>query len=119
MYKRLIILLAAASAALAQSTVKDALVKHWNTSKSFTLAVANLMPAADYAYKPVAEELSFGQVLLQVGVANLSACANASGMKRPAVAPNILDGMNGKAAVDKDTVVQFLGSSFDFCNQAV
>jgi hypothetical protein len=116
---KLALLALAAIPAMAQSTVKDALVKHWKTSEDFTLAVAKLMPADSYGFKPVPEELSFSQVLIQVAGANLGACANASGTKRPAIPPKILDGANGKAEVDKDTVLQFLGDSFHFCDQAI
>jgi hypothetical protein len=105
--------------ALAQSTIKDALVKHWKTSGDFTIAVAKLMPADSYGFKPVPDELTFGQVLIQVGRANLGACALASGSKRPDVAPALVEEESGKQAPDKDSIVQFLSSSFDFCNQAV
>ena len=105
--------------ALAQSTVKDALVKHWKTSGEFTIAVAKLMPADSYNFKPVPEELTFGQVVIQVARANLGACALASGTKRPDVPPALIDAENGKGQADKDSIVQFLSSSFDFCNQAV
>jgi hypothetical protein len=104
---------------MAQSTVKDALVKHWKTTGEFTMAVAKLMPADSYGFKPVPEELSFSEVLVQVGAANLGACAYAGGMTRPNIPQLIMDGANGKASVDKATVLQFLGDSFDFCNQAV
>jgi len=105
--------------ALGQSTIKDALVKHWKTSGDFTVAVAKLMPADSYGFKPVADELTFGQVLIQVGRANLGACALASGTKRPDVAPALVEEESGKQAPDKDAILQFLSSSFDFCNQAV
>jgi hypothetical protein len=105
--------------ALAQSTVKDALVKHWKTSGDFTIAVAKLMPADSYGFKPVPEELSFGQVLIQVAQANLGACAVASGSKRPDVSPVLMEEENGKRPADKDAIIQFLSSSFDFCNQAI
>jgi DinB superfamily len=105
--------------AIAQSAVKDALITHWKATGEFTIAVAKLMPAADYGYKPVPEELSFGQVLIQVGVANLGACSVASGQKRPEVAPALFAAEEGKAPADKDATLQFLSSSFEFCNQAV
>ncbi len=111
--------LALAIPTLAQTTVKDALVKHWKTTTDFTIAVAKLMPAEDYSFKPVPEELSFGQVLVQVGGANLSACSNASGTKRPEVPDKVLQAARGKAEIDKDSAIQFLTDSFDFCNQAV
>src|SRR5260370_25012629 len=105
--------------ALAQSTIKDSLVKHWKTSGDFTIAVAKLMPADSYGYKPVPDELTFGQVLIQVARANLGACALASGTKRPDVPPALVEEESGKQAPDKDAILQFLSSSFDFCNQAV
>jgi hypothetical protein len=105
--------------AIPQSTIKDALVKHWKTSGDFTIAVAKLMPADSYSFKPVPDELTFGQVLIQVGRANLGACALASNTKRPDVAPALVEEENGKQPPDKDAILQFLSSSFDFCNQAV
>jgi len=67
----------------------------------------------------VPEELSFSQVLVQVAGANLNACSNASGTKRPDIPEKIMQAMRGKGDVDKDTVLQFLAASFDFCNQAI
>jgi hypothetical protein len=102
-----------------QSTIKDALIKHWKTSGDFTIAVAKLMPADSYGFKPVPDELTFGQVLIQVARANLGAGALASGTTRPDVPPALVEEESGKRAPDKDADVQFLSSSFDFCNQAV
>jgi len=111
--------LAFAIPALAQTSVKDALAKHWKVSTDFTLAVAKAMPAEDYSFKPVPEEMSFSQVLIQVAGANLNACANASGTKRPEIPDKIMQAVRGKTEVDKDTVLGFLTDSFEFCNQAV
>lgn len=106
--------------AFAQTSVKDALAKHWKTTADFTIAVAKMMPAESYGFKPVPEELSFGQLMLQIAGANLGACANASGLPRPAIPANITKQVRDeKADVDKDSAVAFLTSTFDFCNQAV
>lgn len=106
--------------ALAQTTVTDALAKHWKVTGDFTIAVAKLMPAESYGFKPVPAELSFGQLMLQIAGANLGACANASGMPRPAVPPKVAQEVRDeKADVDKDSALAFLTSTFDFCNQAV
>ena len=115
----LVTFVAVAGTAMAQTTIKDALVKHWKTSGDFTLAVAKLMPAEDYGFRPVPVEMSFGQVLVQVAAANLNACANASGMTRPGIPDKMSQIAHGKADADKDSVIRFLGDSFDFCNQAV
>src|ERR1700722_16913039 len=113
-------LLALAVPALAQTTVKDALVKHWKTSAEFTLTVARAMPAESYNFRPVPQEMSFGQLMAHIGGVNLNACANASGLERPALPPKIAAWAKDteKIDVDKDTAVQFLGDSFDFCIKA-
>ena len=75
--------------AFAQTTVKDALVKHWKTSGEFTMAVANAMPGESYNFRPNPEEMSFGQLMAHIAGVNLNACANASGMTKPALPPKI------------------------------
>jgi uncharacterized damage-inducible protein DinB len=114
-------ILALALPAFAQTTVKDALVKHWKTSADFTLAVARAMPADSYNFRPVPEEMSFGELMAHIAGVNLNACANASGLARPALPPKIAEWAKDteKVEVDRDTAIQFLGDSFDFCNKAV
>ena len=120
MTKNLIIVLAVAVPALAQTTIKDALVKHWKITSEFTLAVANEMPADSYSFKPVPEEMSFSQLMIQIGGANLNACALASGMARPAIPAKIQEAVKDeKVDAGKESVLEFLTSSFDFCNKAV
>jgi hypothetical protein len=120
MKKKLFTILLAAAPVFAQSTIKDALVKHWKVTGEFTLAVARLMPADSYSFKPVPAELSFGQLMVQIGGANLNACALASGMKRPDVPPQLSQALREeKADIGKDAALKFLTDSFDFCNQAV
>jgi uncharacterized damage-inducible protein DinB len=113
--------LALAAPAFAQTTVKDALAKHWKTSGEFTIAVANAMPADSYDFRPNPEEMSFGQLMAHIAGVNLNACANASGMTKPALPPKIAEYAKDtkKVEVDKETALQFMKDSFDFCNQAV
>jgi|SRR5579864_5884311 len=120
MTTKLLTMLALALPAFAQTTVKDALVKHWKTSGEFTAAVANAMPADGYTFRPNPEEMSFGQLMAHIASVNLNACANASGMTKPALPPKIAEwAKDRKVEVDKEAAVQFLHDSFDFCNQAV
>jgi hypothetical protein len=120
MKKNLLPMLLLAIPAVAQTELKDALVKHWKVTGEFTIAVAKLMPAKDYGFRPVPVELSFGQLMVQIGGANLNACALAGGMERPAVPTKLSDALKDeKIDIDKDTAVQFLTDSFDFCNKAV
>ena len=106
--------------ASAQSTIKDSLIKHWKTTGEFTLAVAKLMPADDYKFRPVPQELSFGQLMAQIAAANVNACATASGMERPATPPAIATALKDeKGDVEKNAAIEFLTNSFDFCDKAV
>ncbi len=120
MKKTLLALCALALPALAQSTIKDALVKHWKVTTDFTLKVADAMPAENYSFRPVPEELSFGQLMLQIAGANLNACATASGMARPAIPEKVTQAVKAaKPEVDKEVAMQFLTETFRFCNEAV
>jgi len=118
--KLLLTTLALATSAFSQTTLKDSLVKHWKVTGDFTIAVAKLMPADQYAFRPAPEELSFGQLMIQIAGANMSACSNASGMPRLTVPEKIAQGVKDeKKDVDKDLAVQFLTDTFKFCNDAV
>lgn len=121
MKTQFLMILTLAVPALAQTTVKDALVKHWKTSGEFTIAVANAMPPDGYAFRPNPEEMSYGQLMAHIAAVNLNACANASGLSKPALPPKIAEWTKDtqKVEVDKDTAVAFLRDSFDFCNKAV
>jgi hypothetical protein len=124
MKTKLLTVLLAALPAFAQSSggdfIKDALVKHWKITGDFTLAVAKMMPAADYGFRPVPEELSFGQLMIQIAVANVGACANASGMTRPPTPPELMKALRDeKIDANKDDAIKYLSDTFEFCNQAV
>ena len=66
MKSKLLTMLAMAFPVLAQTSVKDALVKHSKTSGEFTIAVASSMPTESYNFRPDPEEMSFGQ-LIRIG----------------------------------------------------
>ena len=105
---------------LAQNQIQDMLVKHWKTTGDFTIAVAKAMPADSYNFRPNPEEMSFGQLMAHIGVADLGACVNASGMTRPDVPAKIAAFQkDSKTDIDRDTAIQFLGDVFAFCNKAV
>jgi uncharacterized damage-inducible protein DinB len=117
----LLTILTLAVPALAQTTVKDALVKHWKTSGEFTLAVAAAMPADSYNFRPNPEEMSFGEVMAHIAAVNNNACSIASGMTKLALPPKIEAWSKDtvKVDVDKQTAIAFMRDSFDFCNKAV
>ena len=118
--KTLLTMFAVIVPALAQNPGLDALVKHWKTSGEFTIAVAKAMPAESYDFRASPEEMTFGQLMAHIGGANLGACANASGLAKPAFPPKIAEyAKDTKLNVDRETAISFLSDSFDFCNKAV
>ena len=120
MMKKVMFALALAAPGFSQTTLKDSLVKHWKVTTDFTIAVAEKMPAKDYGYRPVPVELSFGQLMIQIGGANLNACSLATGQDRPAVPEKLAAALKDeKIDIDKELAISFLTSSFAFCNAAV
>jgi hypothetical protein len=118
--KKILLTLALAIPAFSQTSIKDALAKHWKVTGDFTIAVAKLMPADQYGFRPVPIELSFGQLMVQIAVANVGACATASGKPSPAVPANLSAALKDeKIDVDKEAAVKYLSDTFDFCNQAI
>jgi uncharacterized damage-inducible protein DinB len=90
---------------------KAVFAKHWQMAKEFTLAVADAMPAEDYNFKPVAEEMSFGQLMMHIAAQNSDSCATAIGAKP-------LPGLSSERMppdTDKQTAIRFLTLSFDKC----
>src|SRR5215467_4520137 len=104
MERILLAILVLAVPAAAQTPQKDILLKHWKTSGEFTLAVANAMPADGYNFRATQEEMSFGQLMAHIGLADRNACALASGLTAPAL-PAAIDAFakdSGKTDVAKD-----------------
>ncbi len=84
----------------------NAMVKHWQSSKDLSLAVANAMPDGDYAFKATPAEMSFGEQMNHIAAANGTYCSLAIGTKSPL----------GKPADDtKATAVKSLTTAYDFC----
>jgi uncharacterized damage-inducible protein DinB len=94
--------------------------KHWQTSKEFTLAVADAMPAGQYGFKPNAEEMSFGKLMTHIAMADNNAFALVSGLKAPTPPEKIAAAYKDANGVfDKETTMQFLRDSLDFCSKAL
>lgn len=121
MMKMLLTFCALTLPAFTQTTVKDAMIKHWKTSAQLTIAVANAMPAEGYTFRPNPEEMSFGEVMAHIAVINMGACANASGLARMPIPEKLVAWSKDpqKVDVDKETAVQILTDTFAFCDKAV
>jgi uncharacterized damage-inducible protein DinB len=96
--------------ALAQETGKGIggeMMKHWESSKALSLAVAEAMPADAYSFKATDSEMSFGEQINHIAMANGNYCAAALGVKNPLAKP--------EDASKKTTAIENLTASYDFC----
>jgi uncharacterized damage-inducible protein DinB len=108
--------MAAAPKNPAETDHKALFAKHWQISKEFTLAVAEAMPAEGYDFKPTAEEMSFGQLMVHIAAQNSDSCASATGTQTPPLIPS---SSATPPATDKQTAIKFLTISFDKCAKEI
>lgn len=92
------------------ATLNEEALKHWKTSKEFTVAVAEMMPAESYDFKPNPEEMSFGELMIHIAVSQGGSFARVSETKSPLSKPD---------PKDKAAVVKVLNDSFDFAIQTL
>src|SRR5258706_15795431 len=76
--------------------------KHWVSAKELTVAVAETMPDAGYGFKPNPEEMSFGEQIVHIGLANYAYCSRVAGEKSPFVKPD---------KEDKATAIKIINES--------
>lgn len=84
-------------------------VRDWQISKTFTLNVANAMPADLYAFKPNSDEMNFGEQMVHIAVANVFRFNQITGAKPP-----FSIDLAKPPASDKETVLKVLDQSFDY-----
>jgi len=92
--------------ASANTVLVDALIKHWQSSKELTLAVANAMPEDGYSFKATPAEMSFGGQMNHIAQGDGHYCSAAFGDKA---------GMDKPADDTKATAVKSLETAFDYC----
>jgi hypothetical protein len=78
--------------------------KRWNNARKLAVAVAEVMPPAQYAFRPDPGSMSFGEQLSHIAQANY---AFGDGLKDSNMTPR-------PAPDGKDAIVKFLGDSFDY-----
>jgi uncharacterized damage-inducible protein DinB len=100
----LIVIAIAVRPAFAQTDIKAIVLKHLQTSRDFTLKVADQMPAADYDFKLTPPQMSFAQQMV-----HLSQSFDEFLTPLTDETPNA-----GKAAsMSKQDVMAFVRKSFD------
>ena len=103
-------LTALAAAPMLAADFGSEFAKHWVTATELTIAVAEVMPDADYGFKPNAEEMSFGEQIVHIGAANYSYCSRAAGAKSPYVKSE---------KSDKATAIKIVNESFAYCAETL
>lgn len=94
----------------ADDAMVSKLVKHWQTSKAYTLAIADQMPEDGYASKPNPDEMTFAEQLAHIAQANGFFVSKIAGTTSPIAKPEKLD---------KASVVKLLNDSYDYVIKTV
>jgi uncharacterized damage-inducible protein DinB len=89
-------------------------VHDWEISKQFTLEVASAMPADLYSFKPNPDEMTFGEQINHIALANLFRFNQITGVTTPFP----LDLKNPPAS-DKANALKTLEQSFDYVIQVL
>jgi len=88
------------------TAIVNSLLKHWQSSKELTLAVADAMPADSYSFKATDTEMSFGGQMNHIAAADYNYCSAAFGEKNP---------MSKPADDTKPTAIKDITAAFDYC----
>lgn len=89
-------------------------VRDWEISKQFTLDVADAMPADLYAFKPAPEEMTFGEQMNHIAIANAYRFNQITGVKTPFA----IDLKNSPPS-DKVSAMKLLEQSFEYVLQVL
>ena len=85
----------------------------WESGKRNLTRSADLMPEADYGFRPVATVRTFGQILAHVAGANYVFCAAAKGEKSPHE-----ESAFEKTATTRAQIIKALADSIAYCDTA-
>jgi uncharacterized damage-inducible protein DinB len=83
--------------------------KHFNALGKLSVAVAEAMPPAQYAFRPDPGSMTFGELMSHVATTNYQFCAGLKDVQPPAM----------PSPTDKDGIVKFLSSSFEYCSSVI
>jgi len=98
-------------AADAQAGIATEYSQHFGALSKLSVAVAEAMPPEQYAFRPDPGSMTFGEVMSHIASTNFAFCA---GLK-DADTPNT----PAPSDKDKDAIVKFLSSSFEYCAAVV
>lgn len=93
--------------------ISQAIKKAWDDAKGNIQSSADQMPEPDYAFKPVEQVRTFGQILAHVAGANYVFCSAARAEKSPFTEDHFET--NAKT---KEAIVKALNNSITYCDVA-
>lgn len=105
-------LTSAGAAQAPASPVADALRAHLRSAGRNLVAAAELMPAAQYGFKPTPAQMSFGEVIAHVAAGSDALCSSVGGVTAPKRA-------DLGAGAPKEKLVERLREALQFCESAV
>jgi len=103
-----LLLLAASAAAQTKNPVSSALRDILPGRQKNTIAAVEAMPADKFSYKPTADQMTFGHLVVHMAETNNLLCSKAAAVPAPKVEEI-------KESESKDKLVSALKASFDFC----
>ncbi len=79
--------------------------KHFGALTKLSVAVAEAMPADQYAFRPAPESMTFGELTAHIASTNYAFCAGLKDANPPQT----------PSPTDKVGIVKFLSDSFEYC----
>ena len=110
MLRTFVVVILSLGALRGQAGLDKEFKKDWETSKQFTLAVAEAMPAEKYGFKVSPEEMPFAALMLHIATSQAFRFAQIAGQPMPFEVPKSIPKDSAKAFVMK-----LVAQSFDFC----
>src|SRR5687768_393039 len=102
-----------AQAAATANPISSGVRTTWDSGKRNLTRSAELMPEADYGFRPVSTVRTFGQILAHVAGANYVFCAAAKGEKSPHAEEAF-----EKTATTRAQIIKALADSIAYCDAA-
>ena len=110
-------LLPSESSAQTLEDIKMQMVKDWERAKIYTVDYLNTMPADKYSFKAVDSIRSFAQQMLHLAKGSCFLMSNATDETSPPFSRSDVE--HSTTAQNKDSVMYYVITSYDFCLTAV
>lgn len=94
------------SNAQSEDSLLHQLARKWENAKAYTLKVAAMMPEKDYNFKPMADEMTFGEQLLHIA-------QNMNWLSATYLSGNKQDSKSDTAHLSKQAIMDIISSAYD------